>query len=29
MLKDISPEPLSWKEEYNVNIGLLDKQQPQ
>jgi len=26
MLKNISPEPLSWKEEYNVNIGLLDKQ---
>lgn len=26
MAKNISPEPLSWKEEYNVNIGLLDKQ---
>ncbi|MQY78215.1 MAG: bacteriohemerythrin [Bacteroidetes bacterium] len=26
MLTNISPEPLSWKEEYNVDIGLLDKQ---
>jgi len=26
MARNISPVPLSWKEEYNVNIGLLDKQ---